>query len=983
MARPLGSRAQSPVLALIVAAVLLFTSQASAAVLGVDAGTQYLKAVLVKPGNPFDIVLTKDSRRKEAATIAFKPSTSGLQTVHAFPERLYGADASALAPRFPGDVYPNLKPLLGNLSDIQESVQAYRSRFPGIDLTQDEAAHSVSVKSSSVAGAEFSIEELVSMQLKNVKTNAETMAGKGHLTEDVVITVPAYYTAEERLSIQAAADMAGLNVLALVSDGLSVGLDYAMSRTFPNVDEGQSPEYHMIFDMGAGSTTSTILRFQARTIKDVGRRNKTIQEVTVLGTHWDRTLGGDALNQIILEDMVTKFVESKAARAANVVEAAVRTHGRTMAKLWREVEKARLTLSANQNTQASFESLYEDVDFKYKITRAEFEDMAEAYKARIDAPIAGALSAAELSWKDLSSVVLHGGVVRTPFVQKKLESLADDAAKLRSNVNADEAAVMGAAYKAASFSPSFRVKKEIKSFDSANYPASINFMSGDKARKQQVFVPTSIVGATKHITLNKLEDFELTITQTIPKGDIKDERAVFNVQATNVTTSVNELVKSYGCVKEDIQTQVIARLNPLTTLPEIVSGSVSCDSEQAEKKNMVDGVKNLLGFGGKKDQKPLKGDEPSEEASEEATSSAGSSSASAKPSAKTEKKAAEKDVPPRKTTHTVQLALTTTQVGGKQYRGSSLETLKQRLSEFDASDAGRRLREDFYNRLEAYTYRARDLLADETFIGASSNAQRDAIKALLASTSDWLYSDGSTATLEVIRGKLADLTDLVNPIKRRVEEASKRPEAVQAIQKALNSTEGVVRLVKSQIERAAESASSAAAAAAQAATESPGAKPRDGDEDDDDSLEGDATTSSAEPAYTPDPPLYTDAELSDISSLYDTVKEWLAEQIDAQSVLGPSDEPAFTVAELERRADQLSDANLRLLGKTPLKPKPKPKARPSSKKTKKAKTSKTSSGEGESATASPGAVADEAPAEPGAGEAQGEEGKTTTTRDEL
>jgi hypoxia up-regulated 1 len=57
----------------------LFSSTASAAsaVLGVDMGTEYIKAALVKPGVPLEIVLTKDSRRKETSAVAFKPAKSG------------------------------------------------------------------------------------------------------------------------------------------------------------------------------------------------------------------------------------------------------------------------------------------------------------------------------------------------------------------------------------------------------------------------------------------------------------------------------------------------------------------------------------------------------------------------------------------------------------------------------------------------------------------------------------------------------------------------------------------------------------------------------------------------------------------------------------------------------------------------------------------------------------------------------------------
>ena len=55
--------------------------QSYAAVLAIDYGTEWTKAALVKPGIPLQIVLTKDTKRKEQSVVAFKSQ-----------ERLYGAD---------------------------------------------------------------------------------------------------------------------------------------------------------------------------------------------------------------------------------------------------------------------------------------------------------------------------------------------------------------------------------------------------------------------------------------------------------------------------------------------------------------------------------------------------------------------------------------------------------------------------------------------------------------------------------------------------------------------------------------------------------------------------------------------------------------------------------------------------------------------------------------------------------------------------
>ena len=108
---------------------LLFTT-ASAAVVGIDLGTEYIKAVLVK--NPLDIVLTKDSRRKEAAAISFKPvNAQSSFEKNVLPERNYGADAVALSARFPGDTFQNLKALLG-IPYTNDAVSRFSQRYPAV-----------------------------------------------------------------------------------------------------------------------------------------------------------------------------------------------------------------------------------------------------------------------------------------------------------------------------------------------------------------------------------------------------------------------------------------------------------------------------------------------------------------------------------------------------------------------------------------------------------------------------------------------------------------------------------------------------------------------------------------------------------------------------------------------------------------------------------------------------------------------------------
>lgn len=632
MAPPGRRRVHLSPATILLSLVFLFSSTASAAsaVLGIDFGTEYIKAALVKPGIPLEIVLTKDSKRKETSAVAFKPLKSGALPSGSFPERFYGSDAIALQARFPGDVYPNLKHLLGVASD-SDVVSVYSGRYPALEVTSTKGRDTVSFNSGVFAEGEktFSVEELLGMELKNVRENAKALAGKGYDIQDVVFTVPPFYTVEERRALEVAARLAGLKVLGVVSDGVAVGINYATSRTFPDVTKEGQPEINLVFDMGAGSASATILKFQGRTVKDVGRLNKTVQEVQVLGAGWDRTLGGDALNSLIVEDMVSSFIDLPAAKSASITAEKVKSHGRTAAKLFKEAERIRQVLSANTETSGFFESFFEDVDFRYKLSRTKFEELATEYAARVDGPINRALEAAGLTFAEIDSVIVHGGATRTPFVQSRLEAIAGKG-KLRANVNSDEAAVFGAAFKAAGLSPSFRVK-EIRDSDTQGYTHGIQYQFNLKDRDQKIFTPSTKLGATKDLPFQMMGEFEFTLYQAVPgvKDDIK-KQPVLHFKSGNLTRAVTKLIDDDKCDRETFNNYVQVRLSPITGTPEIVSAWVTCVGESEETKGgIVDGVKNLFGMGGKKDQEALKDSESASESASSSSSSSSSSSASA------------------------------------------------------------------------------------------------------------------------------------------------------------------------------------------------------------------------------------------------------------------------------------------------------------------------------------------------------------------
>lgn len=273
--------------------------------------------------------------------------------------------------------------------------------------------------------------------------------------------------------------------------------------------------------------------------------------------------------------------------------------------------------------------------------------------------------------------------------------------------------------------------------------------------------------------------------------------------------------------------------------------------------------------------------------------------------------------------------------------------MSYRLAAFDASDKARRVREEVLNSLEAFTYRGRDYLEDESFIGASTAAVRTSIESALSAASDWIYSEGAEATEKVLKAKLKELEDIVNPVLKRKDEAAKRPDAIKELKDTIAHLKEVETLVSEQIKTQSVESSKSSEAVSKASA-SPSASPSADPLAD---LEGEDATASApaEPEITAVATVYTESDLETVQDITIKAQKWLDDAEAKQSQLGATDDPAFTVQEITAEKKKLDDVVMDMMMKKmkafkpPVqKPKAKPKAKPAKKKAdKKSKKDKT------------------------------------------
>ncbi|KAF9238683.1 heat shock protein 70 family [Melanogaster broomeanus] len=713
---------------------VLFTllENSLAAVLAIDYGSDWIKASLMKPGLPFDVLLNKDSKRKIQSSVAWKRD-----------DRLVGTDAANLASRFPLDSFSSLKLLQGAPYDSQAA--SYFSQISTSDIVKSPRS-TVSFRQSD--GTEWSSEELIAMQLSYVKQLAESLAGEP--VRDVILTVPPYYSQFERDAVVDAVEIAGMKTLTLINDGTAVAVNYAMTRTFSSI-----PEYHVIYDAGASSTRATVVSFVNA---EDPKTKASYPQISVLGVGFDRSTGGTDLDRRLREILIEKFITQH--------RRDVRMDKRGMAKLWKEAGRIKAILSANTEAVSTVESVAFDVDFKTTVTREQFERACSDLRSRFAKPIYDALASAGLSLDQVSSVILTGGSSRTPMIQAAVKAAVGED-RIALNVNADEAAVLGAALHGASLSRQFKTK-DIRISDIATYDIQASYFASSLESRtihSSIFPKGTKYGTRKTLSFKRKEDFSVWF-------DYKDEiasgfpREILQVQISGVAEAIDELTER-GATDPIVKVTVALSESGFASVKEAIADG------EIKDESLTGRLKGLFG-GASGEQEVL---EDMERQGGGAEGEAQQASASAK----------EKKVKgDKKDLSTIPLEVNVEFSSLPPMSVAEKRASHDRLRAIDRKEASKQVREEAHNTLEAYLYKLRDVLndgPDMPFMKCSKPSERQAISQKLTETVSWLHEEGETADTTALWEKRGALESLERAIVHRYKEIEAFPEALNNSQK--------------------------------------------------------------------------------------------------------------------------------------------------------------------------------------------------------
>ncbi len=369
-------------------------------IIGIDLGTTN-SVVAIMDGKDPTVLANEEGGRLTPSVVAWDDKG----------EVLVGQIARRQAITNPENTVYSVKRFMGRRFD-EVAQEAKRVPYKVVRGSSGEAE--VDIRGKKLTPPEISARIL--MKLKK--------AAEDHLGEKVteaVITVPAYFNDSQRQATKDAGRIAGLDVKRIVNEPTAAALAYGLDKS----------KDHLIavYDFGGGTFDISIL--------EVGEK-----VVEVVSTNGDTHLGGDDIDQVVMDWLVAEFKKDQGIDVSK--------DKMVIQRLREAAEKAKIELSSVAETEINLPFLTADASgpkhMQIKLSRAKLEQMMGDLVQRTIEPTKKALADAGKKPADIAEVVLVGGSTRIPMVQKLVKDFFGK--EPHKGVNPDEVVALGAAVQA-------------------------------------------------------------------------------------------------------------------------------------------------------------------------------------------------------------------------------------------------------------------------------------------------------------------------------------------------------------------------------------------------------------------------------------------------------------------------------------------------------------------------------------------------------
>ena len=366
-------------------------------VIGIDLGTTNSVVAVMEGGEP-KIITNEEGGRTTPSVVAFNDKG----------ETLVGQVARRQSVVNPERTLFSVKRLIGRRY-AEAKRDAERLPYRIVEAPNGDAHVEVD-------GKRMSPPEVSAKVLAKLKRAAENYLG--HEVTEAVITVPAYFNDSQRQATKDAGRIAGLDVKRIINEPTAAALAYGLDR--------KTNERIAVYDFGGGTFDISLL--------EVGDG-----VVEVVATNGDTHLGGDDVDDVLVDHLVAEFRKETGVDLSKDRMA--------LQRLREAAEKAKIELSSTMETEINLPFLTADASgpkhMLHRLERSQFERLVEAVVQRTVGPCRKALADAGKSPEDIDEVVLVGGSTRIPRVQQLVEQFFGKKPHL--GVNPDEVVAAGAA----------------------------------------------------------------------------------------------------------------------------------------------------------------------------------------------------------------------------------------------------------------------------------------------------------------------------------------------------------------------------------------------------------------------------------------------------------------------------------------------------------------------------------------------------------
>ncbi|HUW49098.1 MAG TPA: molecular chaperone DnaK [Patescibacteria group bacterium] len=273
----------------------------------------------------------------------------------------------------------------------------------------------------SIAGKEYSPQQISAFILQKIKKDAETYLGTA--IRKAVITVPAHFNDNQRQATKDAGEIAGFEVARIINEPTAACLAYG-------IDKLEKEMKILVFSFGGGTHDVTVMDFGKGVFQ-------------VLSTSGDTQTGGADLDKAVMDYLVEEFQRQTGVNLRNDKMA--------LSRLKEASEKAKIELSTLMTTDIDLPFLFNDTSgpkhLHFTLSRAKLESLAQPLVQKTERTIVRSLEDAKLTPKDIDKIILFGGMTRMPYVQRFVEQIMGKPAER--GVDPMECVAIGAAIQGA------------------------------------------------------------------------------------------------------------------------------------------------------------------------------------------------------------------------------------------------------------------------------------------------------------------------------------------------------------------------------------------------------------------------------------------------------------------------------------------------------------------------------------------------------